>query len=462
MTETGPPGFWPSPVRRRFVLTPGLHKAVVDFMRITRVVGGSVGLKAGSIIMTFITMILIARMLSADGVGVYALASLSATLGAIATAAGFEALAVKLGARTSTSHTQQRLRRIVAVFLIILPVSAALAASIIAVLLIGYGFAIDVMLAPVAIQATAMGAYRVIGAAMQARGGILISQIGELSLRPAFVLAATVALQAHGALTETGVLWAMAGGALACLIYILIIFLLTGRGARTSPRLLPSPKVVAGLSFRGPPYAGFFVIVLLLEQVDILLLGLLLGAAEAGLYQPASRVAWFAAFGGIAISIFARPQFAKAAAEKQPARIRSLMRLCRAAAIVYFAISSLFLILFSKQIFALFGDEYQNAGAIMIVLLAAHGLASVVGPVDAAAQVLGSGARILLRALLSLGVFIIAGLTLIPPFAGLGAAFAAFIGAAAYRLSFLLYVRQGLRALEKQTLTPTDAHGETG
>ena len=460
MTETSSPGFGPPSVRRRFALTSGVQKAAAEFMRIVRVVGGSVGLKAGSIIMTFVTMVLIARTLSAEGVGVYALAGLSATLGAIVTAAGFEALAVKLGARTSKSHTQWRVWRILTVFLAVFPFSAALAAGMIAALLIGYGFAIDAMLAPVAIQAAAMGAYRVVGAAVQARGGILVSQIGELSLRPAFVLAAAVALQARGELTETNVLWAMAGGALACLVYILIVFSLISRGAKANRRFLPPPKAIAELSFRAPSYAGFFAVVLLLEQVDILLLGLLLGAEEAGLYQPASRVAWFAAFGGIAISIFARPQFAKAAAERRPDRIRSLMRLCRAAAIVYFAASSLFLIIFSNQIFALFGEGYQNAGAIMIILLAAHGLASVIGPVDAAAQVLGSGARILMRALLSLGVFIVAGMALIPPFGAFGAACSALIGGAFYRLSFLFYVRRSLRALENQAPPSARPHGE--
>ena len=404
--------------------------------------GGSVGLKLASAGMTFLTTILVARSLSASGVGVFALVTLSATIGSIVVAAGFEALALKLGARDSARATQRRLWRIMTSFIAVFPLSGLVATVIIAGLLAACGFEWRAMLAPVALQTLMLGVYRVIGCSIQARGETVLSQVGLLFIRPAVILAATYLATERFGLTEGDLLWIMMAGAGACLTYALVVFSLTSvQGIKFR---IPRRKLIAGLAARAPSYAGFFAVVLLIEQIDILMLGIMRGEAEAGLYQPASRVAWIASLGGVAIAIIGRAEFAKAAAQNDVGRIVRLMNVYRAASMLYVLASGLFLFLFSDRIFHLFGKEYQDAGGIVLTILVLHAIAGVIGPVDTAAQVLGSGESILGRSLVSLAVFIAAGLLLIPGMGAHGAALAAVIGGVLYRISFLIFVRKRL------------------
>mgnify|MGYP001331223430 CR=1 FL=1 len=232
------------------------------FFRIVQTAGASVWLKISSAAMTFMTTIVIARELSASGVGIFALAGVAATIGAIVVSAGFDALALKIGARDSRKRTERRLERILTSFIIISPVSTAIATLIIAVLLNRLGLDVRSLLVPVIVQAAAMGAYRVVGASLQAHGGVVLSQIGELTIRPVAMFSAIYFIASHGDLTEERLLWCMAFGACACLVYSVLVYLLQNQ--RTVKSAMPKGQghVVAGLALRGSSYAGFFAIVL--------------------------------------------------------------------------------------------------------------------------------------------------------------------------------------------------------
>jgi O-antigen/teichoic acid export membrane protein len=129
------------------------------------------------------------------------------------------------------------------------------------------------------------------------------------------------------------------------------------------------------------PLLAFNALNVVIQRADVILVGALAGAADAGVYAAASRIAGLTAFGLTAVNAWAAPLIADLYARGDRP---GLQRLVRIAALGIFAFTlplSLGLIAFGREVLAWFGPEFAAAYAPLLVLVGGQLVNALVGPV---------------------------------------------------------------------------------
>lgn len=183
----------------------------------------------------------------------------------------------------------------------------------------------------------------------------------------------------------------------------------------------------------------------ILAHADIIMVGTLLGPAEAGLYAVASRLAQLSLMGKNAADSITAPMISELYATEQRTHLARLV-IISARGVTAFALSiSLFLLLFGTPILELFGSAFTVVYLPLIILLAgfvfkasfasAGFLLSMTGHQDQSALVNGlSGA-------INIGL----NLVLIPRFGLVGAAIATSVTNVLWSLGLLYYAQKYLK-----------------
>ncbi len=187
---------------------------------------------------------------------------------------------------------------------------------------------------------------------------------------------------------------------------------------------------------------------LLVERTDILFIGTLLGPERAGVYAPAARIATLIAVALIAVNAWAAPMIADLFARE---RRDELQRLVRRAAQIVFALTlpvTGVVVVWGREILALFGPEFTEAYASLVILVMGQLVNALTGPVVLLLTMTGqqdTAARIL--AVVTVGSLAL-NAVLVPAFGIEGAAVAASVTRAAWNLvvAFVVWRRMGLRA----------------
>lgn len=184
---------------------------------------------------------------------------------------------------------------------------------------------------------------------------------------------------------------------------------------------------------------------MVLRQAAVLMIGVQVGTAEAGVYSAATRIVDILAFALVAVDMIAAPMFAELTGEKHRAELQRILTLaawCIFAVCVPFSIA---LILSGRFILGLFGDGFDEAYWPLVVLIGGQTVNVCSGSVGYLLSMTGNqriAATIIFAAsVLNVGLCWI----LIPRFGLMGAAFATAICTVGWNVGMLIAVRKQLR-----------------
>lgn len=161
-----------------------------------------------------------------------------------------------------------------------------------------------------------------------------------------------------------------------------------------------------------------------LRSTDIVLVGVLCGAAEAGIYAVASRVAEFLSFGLLAVRLASSPAYAQltAAGDRQ-----GLQRVLRQGALWVVApttLAAVVLLLVDEPLLRLARPEYVAAQAPLAILALGQWISAAFGPVGALLSLSGNERLAARISLVTAAVNLVLNLLAIPWLGGIGAALA--------------------------------------
>ena len=399
----------------------------------TRVAGVGLG---------YVVAILISRLLGADGYGTYSIAMAWALLLVVPSRAGLDTAALKFAPIYLKRGDYSRLKgfvRFAAVCVVITSLVAGLGVIVAAGLKLtsipaGASVATAVTIFPIA----ALG---LVGALLRAERRIFASQFYEQLLRPALIIvpllgAAALAVRISASMA---VLFGAVGAFVALFLggfHAMRVLPLSGSGADYSERR-------AWLSLGGVLLATT-VVQEALNQVDIVMLGYLASAREAGLFAAAWRVASLASFAVAAMTTVSGPLIASS---YDKGDFGSLGGIARLTARIGFAASLLIcvpLALLGGLILRLFGPEFPAAYPALLVLLLGGLANAFTGAVAYLMTMTGRHSRALAIFAGALAASIILNVLLIPPYSIVGAAIASTVGTIGWNLVMLVYVRRAM------------------
>ncbi len=183
---------------------------------------------------------------------------------------------------------------------------------------------------------------------------------------------------------------------------------------------------------------------IIINQSDVLLIGLLLGTEQTGIYNAASKIAGLALFGITAANMIAAPliaeNYAKGDLHKLQEVVTSSARLIFASTVAI----SLFLIITGNYLLEIFGAEFKTAYAPMIILVFGQIINALTGSVGYLMTMTGHQRQAAI--ILSIGALlnIILNYILIPRFGLYGAAIATAVTTALWNITMFFFVKKKL------------------
>lgn len=269
---------------------------------------------------------------------------------------------------------------------------------------------------------------------------IVASQFYDQILRPLFIILAIgalsvsrVSLDARTALMVTTL---AAAGALAVLwLHFRAVF---AKSMAARPDYEPWREWLAV----SVPMLLMGVVQELMNHIDVILLGLLANASQAGVFAVSWRLASLVPFVFVGLSVMAAPLIASANDRKSRDEMFRIAALVARVGFGFAVIASLILFVAGKWLLHLFGNEFVLGVPVLSVLLIG-GLVNAFTGVAGYLMILTGHERqsltIFVGALL---LSIVLNLLLIPKYGALGAAMASSVATAAWNLAMLVYVRR--------------------
>lgn len=413
---------------------------------LVRGVFGSLGLTVTAAGLTFVTGVLLARLLGAASYGVYASATAVVLLMSVPLTLGFDRLLVRdvaaAGTRATWGLAQGLMRRSIE---FVLPV-ALVAVIVVALAATAFNsFAPDTL--PVLWIALLMVPLLVVTtlrrAITQGLRHIVSSQLPDALIRPGLYAALLVV-----AYFTLGTLSAAA--AMALNLFSVTVALICGLYLlwRQIPAQMHSarPEYETRQWLReAMPFALATAATTLMNQIDVVLVGGLAGAAPAGLYAVAARGAGLALFGAIAVNTTLAPTAAQLWAVNERARLQYVVtRAARGAFLFALGVAAM-LWLFGPQFLTLFGPEFADADQTMALLA----LAQVIDCGFGIGGLLLSMTGFQGLAFVSIGVAVVLriglGIALIPSLGAAGAGVAAVISILVVNVLATIFAARKLR-----------------
>ena len=168
------------------------------------------------------------------------------------------------------------------------------------------------------------------------------------------------------------------------------------------------------------------------QRIDIVLVAIIRGPAEAAIYTAATRFLVAGQLGNGAISMAAQPQFTELFAMGALRRANEVYQVTTAWLILLTWPLYLLVLVYGPQFLAVFGHSYRAGYAVLVILAITQLLASACGQVDMVLITTGRSSWSLVNGLLAMVVNVSLDLLLIPRYGITGAAigWAAAIGVA--------------------------------
>jgi O-antigen/teichoic acid export membrane protein len=275
------------------------------------------------------------------------------------------------------------------------------------------------------------------------RPTVAVDRIGRNALQFIGILVATAA----GSIALLAPLWALAyvPAAAVAALWLIQIRHLPGRHASPRPgrdgrprlrrprrpAVKPSAEltqnVVASANPRGfwrftAPRALATLAQIIIQRLDIVLVGIMRGPAEAAIYMAATRFLVAGQFGNSAISMAAQPRFTELFAVGDRRGANAVYEATTGWLVILTWPIYLLALVFSPQVLGIFGHSYQAGTTVMLILGLSMLVATACGQVDMVLTTTGRSSWSLANGLLAVGVNVVINLALIPRYGITGAA----------------------------------------
>ena len=415
----------------------------------------SLGLRGVGMGLQFAISVLSARLLGVEGFGTYTYAFVWVTvLGAVAQL-GFGALAARempgRVARGDGEGARVYLRFAgAATAATVAGVAALLAAAQAAGAAVPFGWALLAL--GIGLQAGGT----LVGGALAGMQRIVISQMIEVTLRPAIMFAGLAALGALAAASGAGVgardVYLLAIGASGATLVVAAAML-----RRALAGDLPAPaRSGAGADAPGGERAPLrawtlgalallatSITTMMMTNLDILMIGAMAPIEEVGRYRAASRgVDVILIASGVAVQVMG-PMLARALAEGRAEESRGLIARAAATMAAVGLPLCLALMIGAEPYLALFGAEFVPAAPAMRILVAGQIVAILCGPAGMTLIMMRRERLVLALNLAALAANLGLNLLLIPVYGLEGAAIATLVSVAGVRIAMAVALRRG-------------------
>ncbi len=124
--------------------------------------------------------------------------------------------------------------------------------------------------------------------------------------------------------------------------------------------------------------AAFFVIA---AEVDKIMVGMMVGDSEVGLYAMASRIAVLVLFGLQSVNVIAAPMIAEYHTSKSPGEFQNLVRKLTLIIFLITVPAFMSVLLFGEAVLTLLGDEFTRAYPALLILACGQLVNAATGPV---------------------------------------------------------------------------------
>jgi O-antigen/teichoic acid export membrane protein len=235
--------------------------------------------------------------------------------------------------------------------------------------------------------------------------------------RPLLQLAGVAAAAAAGSAALLAPLWA-----LAYLPAVVVVwFWLRRIRCRLILDIPAPPEPLRFWRFTGP--RGLAALAqITIQRIDIVLVAVMRGPAQAAVYTAATRFLVAGQFGNQAISMAAQPRFTEMFTRGDHQAANRVYQATTAWLVVLTWPLYLLAVAFGPQVIAVFGRSYSAGAAVMVILGLTMLLATACGQVDMVLVTTGRSSWSLLNGLLAVGVNVGLDLILIPRYGIVGAA----------------------------------------
>ena len=182
----------------------------------------------------------------------------------------------------------------------------------------------------------------------------------------------------------------------------------------------------------------------LLSYVDILMVGSLLGAGEAGIYAAAARIAGLVLFGSIAINAIVAPMISQFHASERLAALQSMLTLTARANFAFAIAAGFAIVAGGEWVLWLFGPDFDSGYTALLICTAGYLVSAFAGSVGFLMTMTGNeraAARIMA---LSVTANIVLNAVLIPLWGLAGAATATAIATVMWNMLMLAHTHRTL------------------
>lgn len=271
---------------------------------------------------------------------------------------------------------------------------------------------------------------------------IFASQFYEQMLRPLLLMMAVVAVIVAGGGLNSGRAMLLTSGA--------VIAVTAGLAIHARRIFSEMPTGQASFEHRRNwlsvswPLFLMAIVQELLNQVDLILLGLLSNATQAAHFAASMRLASLVTFGLMAIGTVSGPLIASAYHRNDLSELARIAKLSARFSTIFAALMAALLVALGRPALSLFGPGFDAAYPVLLVLLVGGMINSMTGSVGYLLTMTGRErmASIILAA--ALAASLVSNLILIPRLGAVGAAVASTLGLATWNLAMAITMRRSI------------------
>lgn len=416
--------------------------------KLVRETGGSFFLKISQAGFSFLSTVLLARILGAEGYGIYAYALAFVTLISIPAQAGLPTLVVR---ETARGMAEGKLGLVQGVWRWSAKVAVLISGGLI--LGIGIGFLVlkgcklnikewTFLWALLLIPPVSLGNLR--GAALRGLHKLIIGQLPEFFIRPflfLLFLCAVVFFFHHKLTPPQAMIFNVVAAGIAFTIGAWLLYRNTPSNVYKARPVYERERWFGSLI----PLAFISSMLLINNQTDIVMLGIFKSPTEVGIYRVAVQMAVVAAFGLEAVNLVVAPRFSTLYTKKEMNRFQHLATRSAQAMFTFNLFITGFFILFGKMFLNLiFGKDFIYAYIPLLILLVGQMINSAAGSVGIILNMTGHEKDTACGMTISAGINVLLNLILIPHFGIKGAAIATAISMITWNLVLWWFVRKRL------------------
>lgn len=399
----------------------------------------SLGIRVGGLALSFAQTILTARLLGPAGYGTVATVLSAAQVLATVAVFGLGSMAVREVPAYKAVGEEAALSAFLRLSLIsTFILSATLAALTIYAVIpaLGNSPEFDEKLAVGGVLIFPLALLALLRGWAQGFGRVANSQIPGVVLRPGIMVMGLLAVMASGyTFTEHDyIVVAIAAGMTAAALSFALLW-------RSDLSVLPNPSqrpVIGKTSYAALPFLGLGLAAILQGELNTLLLAILSGPEETGLFQPAARIAPLLALPVQVAGVRYAPRVAELWRKKERARIVSITRTFTWTTSLISGAIGLAIALIGPWLMLAFGSEFSQTAPLLWVIAAAQFVNAAGGPLGIIFAMVGKTGTAVIGQLAGLVVNLGIGIVFIPTYG----AFAAVLGmlAATITWNFLLVI----------------------